>query len=444
MTKTTVLYIVQVSNTTIVDGRTEWYLSSDACFNIAVGLIKCVLDKTTDVQFIVKVPTVIDAGFYPRVFAGYLDRVKFVGEDIPKSPVNSRFNFDFNYWVKCPALKDVDCVINDENTLTCNWRALFQAIGKPEVPIISTNYFLDADDSIRATPEIRYWYRQLESFLLSDIAAFQCIPTYEAACTAARKTLKEFDLRNKWTVWNVGAHYAEIQKVAKAPRNSRFTIYFGNRITETSDRYTNWHIFAEAIGIFAHMQPDADFAARLLNPTGKATPQQVLDVMRLSRGYATVLEKPFSRQEYLNFITQSHVSCNLFTTEVHGGVTSIEAMMAGNITVCPRVNNYEYNIATLGEWDRYPYFCSLDAGQSQPTRPSASSIAGCINKAYEVWASGSGEFEAITARIKNIAYETSSYELAADKVLDSIFAAIANRTGKEWHRGRLDSLRGNA
>ena len=61
----------------------------------------------------------------------------------------------------------------------------------------------------------------------------------------------------------------------------------------------------------------------------------------------------FTREDYLKFINRAHISCNLFVTEVHGGVTHCEAMLAKNVLVVPNVNNYKTKFAKTNY--QYPY-----------------------------------------------------------------------------------------
>ena len=67
-------------------------------------------------------------------------------------------------------LSDIDVMINDENTLTKNWNVSFRSIGM-HVPIMSTNYFLDSPLANKVDEKLRYYERQMESFIASDIAA---------------------------------------------------------------------------------------------------------------------------------------------------------------------------------------------------------------------------------------------------------------------------------
>jgi hypothetical protein len=315
--------------------------------------------------------------------------------------------------------QDIDVMINDENTLTKNWRVLFNEL-KLNIPIISTNYFLDSPIAKKVPEKIRYYERQMESFIASDIAAFQCEAGRVEAMEAYDVLFKTRDILAPQSVWGVGAHYAEIEEYHTDKKFEIPTIYFGNRISDTANRYTNYDTFAEAIGILSTIT-DKPFRAVMLNPTRKVTTDQLNLIADLSKHQVEVMsnDEKFTRKDYLTFINKAHIACNLFVTEVHGGVTHCEAMMAKNILVMPRVNNYLHKMLKAGHAD-YPYFTKIDS--NQPHKPDAQDVAMKINDALD--SIGTISETGIRELCHYVGYTYESYESACDRIVKDIRSLV--------------------
>ena len=362
MKRTKIFYVVQVSNFTVINGEPKWLLRNDACMNIAIGIISSILDKYPDeFEFIVKIPRISDCSdveSLDNLFdSKYHDRIEFYIERIPISPVTSRFNFDFEYHFENRGIfEGIDIMINDENTLTKNWRVFFDSIGK-RFPIVSTNYFMDSPISPKSDMKVRYYERQMESLICSDMFTYPVQSALDEALEAYDFIYKDRKHLAKSSVWNIGAFYAEINKGKTEKTYEKIKIYFGNRITDSANRYTNWHLFAEAIGRLSERIDPSTFEAIILNPTRKITQEQEALIQELSKGQVKVLrnEDKFTREDYVKFINEAHISCNLFTNEVHGGLTHVEAMMAGCIMIAPNINDYLHKYVDSGRLEDYPF-----------------------------------------------------------------------------------------
>lgn len=421
-----VFYAVQVSNFTNTSSGPKWLLRNDACTNLAVGIISALLDKYDNLSFLIKLPeanTTIDVeNLYEFFDRKYWDKVKFLrDETIPISPVTSRFNFDMSFFKSHKHLfETVDVMINDENTLTKNWNVFFNSIGV-NIPIISTNYFLDSPIANKVPEKIRYYERQMESFINSDIAAFQCEAGRIEAMEAYDVLYKSRNPLAKQSVWGVGCHATEIKKHHTSDRFDIPTIYFGNRISDTANKYTNYDSFAEAIGILSKKRGVKDFRAVMLNPTRKATPEQLKLIDELSNGKVEVLpnDKAFTREEYLTFINKAHISANLFVTEVHGGVTHCEALLSNNQVVMPKVNNYWHKFKNAGHED-YPLFIKVDSKQKH--KPHTGDLANKLKLALDNL--GTAEESRITQLCYNVGYDFESYESAAERIYNDIKSLV--------------------
>ena len=421
MKKTRIFYAVQVSNFTQTDLGPMWLLRNDACTNIMVGIVSTLLKDREDYEFLIKLPFEEDCLDTPNLFElfdeEYHDRISFLREHIPISPVTSRFNFDMNFYMGEKIwLSDVDIMINDENTLTKNWNVFFKSIGM-HVPIMSTNYFLDSPLANKVDEKIRYYERQMESFINSDIAVFQCEAGMNEAMEAYDILFKSRDLIKQTSVWGVGCHAQEIMNYHTNEEYSKPVIYFGNRISDTANRYTNYDSFAEAIGKLSKIT-DIEFEAIMLNPTRKVTDEQLKLIDTLSNGNVEVMSNrdKFTREDYLKFINRAHISVNLFVTEVHGGVTHCEAMLAKNVLVLPNVNNYKTKFEKLD--NEYPYLVGVDKKQNH--KPDTDQIAEKLKQSLELYQNDRKEFNKLGEDCFNLAYEYESYESASNRIQNDI------------------------
>jgi len=421
MKKTRIFYAVQVSNFTQTDLGPMWLLRNDACTNIMVGIVSTLLKDREDYEFLIKLPFEEDcldtANLFELFDEEYHDRISFLREHIPISPVTSRFNFDMNFYMREKIwLTDVDIMINDENTLTKNWNVFFKSIGM-HVPIMSTNYFLDSPLANKVDEKIRYYERQMESFINSDIAVFQCEAGMNEAMEAYDLLFKSRDLIKQTSVWGVGCHAQEIMNYHTDEEYSKPVIYFGNRISDTANRYTNYDSFAEAIGKLSKIT-DIEFEAIMLNPTRKVTDDQLKLIKELSNDNVEVMSNrdKFTREDYLKFINRAHISVNLFVTEVHGGVTHCEAMLAKNVLVLPNVNNYKTKFKKLD--NKYPFLVGVDKDQTH--KPDTDQIAEKLKQSLELYQTDRKEFDRLGEDCFKLAYEYESYESASNRIQNDI------------------------
>jgi len=434
MKKTKIFYAVQVSNYTNTDIGPRWLLRNDACTNIAVGIISTLLDQNDHYEFLIKLPEEKDCLDCDNLFelfkSKYHDRITFYRENIPISPVTSRYTFDFNTLINNQQwFKEIDVMINDENTLTKNWNVFFKTIGM-NVPIMSTNYFLDSPIANKVDQKIRYYERQMESFINSDIAVFQCEAGKNEAMEAYDMLFKSRDHIKQTSVWGVGCH---AQEIIDYHTNEEFdipTIYFGNRISDTANRYTNYDSFAEAIGKLSKITKHP-FKAVMLNPTRKVTESQLNEIDKLSNGHVEVMSnnEKFTRKDYLEFINRAHISVNLFVTEVHGGVTHCEAMLAQNVLVVPNVNNYKSKFTKPKLNYDYPFLVDVDKEQTH--KPDTTQIAEKLNDLLECYHVDRESFNMFGNVCYDLAYKYESYESACGRISNDIESLLKLKNKKE-------------
>ena len=376
----------------------------------------------------IKVPNidqVKDIDNYYDVFESkFHNRITFYQEEIPVSPITSRFHFDFNFHYENRELfKDVDVVINDENTLTKNWNSLFYSLGL-NIPIISANYFLDSPIASKVDKKVSYYERQMEAMINSDICAFPSNQARLEAFEAFDILFKNREsLIKKSSVWNVGCYAKEVMDYNYLEKYDIPTIYFGNRITESANRYTNWHVFAEAIGKLSEVT-DKPFNAFITNPTRKITEDQVEEIKRLSNGkiYIPSNDENPVREDYLEKINRSHISVNLFTRETNGGVTHAEALLANNILVMPKINNYYDNFKSMG-YEDYPFFVSYKDDENKSVDvddlvEKLKNALGIVNTSEERY---------YNKICKEVGFNCESYEAASGKILEDINYVIENK-----------------
>lgn len=419
MKKIKVFYAVQVSNFTVKNGVSKWLLKNDACMNICKGIVSSILDEyPNEFEFLIKLPKASDTSdveYLEELFdQSHLDRIEFMHDEIPFSPVTSRYHFDmFRYEKNANLFDDVDVMINDENTLAKNWRIFFNSI-KRNIPIISTNYFMDSPISPKSSKNFRYYERQMEALICSDMFSYPVQSALDEALEAYDFLYKSREQLGKPTVWNIGAFYKEVAKGHTENRFTKKTIYFGNRVTDSANRYTNWHIFAEAIGHLNDLIPGR-FEAVILNPTRKITDEQLKVINDLSKGQVKVFsnDEKFTREEYIEFINHAHISCNLFTNEVHGGLTHVEAMMAGCIMVAPKLNDYLHKYVDSNT--EYPFLVDIDENKNIVMKSLVESLY------HAVIASENTELMEYYSDInKDLAYKYASYENSATIIAEDL------------------------
>lgn len=347
-----VLYAAQISNNTFKDGKQKFVYETDACYNLCVGIINTLSEQNPDWTFLVLLPHErlgVDVYSHSDKFINK-KRIQFITYGSPIGPGNTRYHFDYEFWQDMAKnyFVDIDVMINDQNTLTKNWNMLFNEV-KLNIPIVSTNYFMDTPVSEKVPKKIRYYERQMESFINSDMTAHQSQANKAEAMTALNLLYKDSvakEVESKATIWRTGLRASEVSKFKTDKRFDKITFYFGNRISDTANRYNNYHKYAQAIGVLQRDNTEEvkDIDFYLLNPTRKVTDKQLSDIKDWSNGKAIVManDKDWNRKMYMQFIHKAHVSVNLFTNEVHGGVTHAEGMLANNIAIMPNVNNYKW------------------------------------------------------------------------------------------------------
>lgn len=436
-----VFYAVQVSNFTVVDGKPKWLLRNDACMNICIGIVSSILEQyPEDFKFIIKLPSASDTSdvrYLEQLFdEKYLDRIEFFRDYIPHSPVTSRFHFDMHFYKKSADMfRNIDIMINDENTLTKNWRVFFQSIGL-NIPIISTNYFMDSPISPKSDSKVRYYERQMEALISSDMFSYPVQSALDEALEAYDFMFKDRKHLGIPTVWNIGAFYKEVAKGHIEKPKDKVTIYFGNRITDTANRYTNWHIFAEGIGRLSEKIDMSNVEAVILNPTRKVTDEQLQLINDLSKGHVTVMsnDESFSREQYIEFINRAHISCNLFTNEVHGGLTHVEAMMAGNIMVAPALNDYLHKYVDSGNRENYPFLIDIENREI-----NMDSFVQCLMNAVHCAKNEAfpTSMEYYSEMNKHLAYKYASYENSANIIVKDLNFLIRQYDKLKLHKQEI-------
>ena len=160
----------------------------------------------------------------------------------------------------------------------------------------------------------------------------------------------------------------------------------------------------------------------MLNPTRKITKEQQNLIDTLSNGKVNVMgnDEQFTREDYLRFINRAHISCNLFVTEVHGGVTHCEAMLAKNVLVVPNVNNYKTKFSKLNY--SYPYLVDVDKDKTH--KPDTDQIAEKLAEALEVFYEDRKSFDMVSNVCFDLGYKYESYESASERIANDIDSLV--------------------
>lgn len=426
-----IFYATQISNFTIINSEKKFILSTDACMNLCVGIISEILKNYEDFNFLIAVPKISLVNDYSSYFElfdnEFHNRIEFIEFDCPVGPGNTRFHFDYNFWNdQNLKLSACDVMINDQNTLTKNWNMLFSEL-KLNIPIISTNYFMDTPLSEKVPSKVRYFERQMESFNNSDITAFASKANEKEALDAYDMYFKDRSSLKRTTTWNTGCWAKEVDKYSNETLFDIPTIYFANRITDSANRYNNYHKFAEAIGILSTLT-NLPFNAVMFNPTRKCTQEQFDLIKKLSNGKVSVFANDLSwtREDYLKFINKAHISCNLFTNEVFGGLSYAEALIAKNITIVPCINNYKDKIFEFSD-RKYPFFCDtfyVDHQLEINVHSLAQIILEALRITTDMLNGNAFVYNQYVEMCRNIGLKGESYEASVEKIMSDIKSLI--------------------
>jgi len=242
----------------------------------------------------------------------------------------SRYEFDMPYWQE--RLKDVDVLITDQSTHIRNLK-----VANPKVTIYMLTPFIDIQKHPKVEEPYRYYLRQTDSMLVADKVVAQS--GFNAVEYVKQvNQLTGVDISDKILIWPWGYSQEEVDKYKNINSFAVPTIFFPNRITESTDNY-HYREFADAIGMIPEdIAKKAIFIYR--NPTRKVTANQVKTIKKLSKNRADIIpnKEQHTRREYMEFINASHCSVHL-CTKTHRGMSHDESAAMGNITISPNLGS---------------------------------------------------------------------------------------------------------
>ena len=191
----------------------------------------------------------------------------------------SRYEFDMPYWQE--RLKDVDVLITDQSTHIRNLK-----VANPKVTIYMLTPFIDIQKHPKVEEPYRYYLRQTDSMLVADKVVAQS--GFNAVEYVKQvNQLTGVDISDKILIWPWGYSQEEVDKYKNINSFAVPTIFFPNRITESTDNY-HYREFADAIGMIPEdIAKKAIFIYR--NPTRKVTANQVKTIKKLSKNRADII-----------------------------------------------------------------------------------------------------------------------------------------------------------
>ena len=125
-------------------------------------------------------------------------------------------------------------------------------------------------------------------------------------------------------------------------------------------------------------------------------------------------------QKYVKFINDAHISCNLFTNEVHGGLTHVEAMMAGNIMIAPALNDYLHKYEDSNVREDYPFLLNCE-NRTIDMNNFVDTLEIAIKTAK---AESDRPLEYFSELNRSLAYKYASYEMSAEIITKDLRSLI--------------------
>lgn len=264
------------------------------------------------------------------------------------SPIINRYNFNAQEWA--PLLDSTDIVINNIPEISRNIRAV---LGSRKIPLISYHHFPDYIEENQLVGNwqngelFSYFWRQLDGALSSDLNVFNCKSSLRGWLTSVGYFTQDYDFYTLTDRHHIYLPYTDLDeyKPTSDEKFSEFTAVFPARITESL--YTNWQkVFAlfsddKTKGRVIICNPSEQKGIEVLEKMGYLQDFRYDDNGYLVLPNGKILVSPgFTREQYIEVCSKSHVGICLYEHERYGGIAIREVVGYGNVMpVC--LNKYE-------------------------------------------------------------------------------------------------------
>jgi len=345
--------ILCVLQQSVYNNNGKWS-TADSNIQMMCGIFREFVNKT-DWNFYVligKLDDFSDIKSYDEIFCH--KNVSFIPYNFPVDAFFNRqhFNiFEFSeMWSKLPK---IDIVWNNITEITRNIKT-FLFYKKSNAKIISCCYWLDSPmiGEEKVDKIISYQWRQFDAFECADLVVFTCKSTKEAWVANSKYIFNAILIDNiliKSTIWDFGFSKNEAELYKTKNKFFKKTILFLNRLSGIN--YTHHEEFIVAVNELYEQRQD--FQVVFTNPSGKFSWNELKQLVKPLFVYS---ENTLNREEYFKLLWMANTSVHLYEKERFGGCSHRESIYCGNITVTPKVFEYERIQGAF-----YPFYCSINS-----------------------------------------------------------------------------------
>lgn len=415
----------QLSN---YDSNHNFILECDSGWNMSMGRVRVMLDRTRDLtihvmcpneeQCITK-PTDINQDLWEihGTHPGGTGRLKYIHHDIIPNALASRYDFSFRDLGERllglhkfhPELRYDAVYINDPMHLR-NFRAMFHITGGYTPRFYVHSHFIDNPECPKFPTEASLWLGQCEAAIRADHNFWQCKSSMQTFFESMRKEFTEglVDLViEKSTPWDDGYCEEEIRSSVDES-NLRFNparlqkifdkkrvIFVPNRIggKGRSSDYTNCGKFMFEMLPKIHELLGDTYVVIAGNPSQKFSNDELTEWCG-KYGYLSVVPDSLRRDEFKWIAERSHVAVGLYDQDTYGGTAARECVELECFPLW--LDNFEYKRIM----NRVP-------GASEYLAPTLDDVPQTLKKILDMSYEDMSNF---TYQLQHEVYEMCSYE----------------------------------
>lgn len=347
-----ILYILQQS----IDNKEGKWLTADSNINMMTGIVNQLTKYNPDLHFYVLIDFIenfADLKSYDEIIND--PQVHFISYPFVVDAFLNRQHFNVQMFdMLFKSLPHIDIVWSNITEQSRNIKTYLH-YKKHDAKLITCCYWLDTPTigEPKVPEDIAYQWRQFDGMECSDLCVFTCPSTYQAFFeNAANVFTKPYikKIREKSTIWDFGFSECEaLQYDDPAVGFPKPVILFLNRLSDIN--YTHHHEFISAVNDLYEQRQDFDVV--FTNPSQKADwdgLRKLVEPLRVINN-----GEPLNRQQYFRLLWNSAISFHGYTLERYGGCAHRESIYCGNITITPKVFEYE---RIQGKY--YPFYVKND------------------------------------------------------------------------------------
>jgi len=380
-------------------------LSADSNGLVLYGFLKF-FDKDTTVTVILPdTDRIYDCD--DIVYKTIEEKARFIIDiDMFPNSFAQRYTFDFVKLYNLIDLKNYDVLINNEISLTRNWRALQLAQKADKLKIISWFHFVVFPNDLKVDANINYWYRELDGMLVSDAIFFQGKAVKDEVIKYLERNYKNLAkvIRDKCYNVNFVYSYEDIMEHKIKKSYEKIIIIIPNRIS-IATRYSSHDLFIKVLNILAKKY---DFEVWFTNITQSVSTGELKNVCKFK--FKNLSEsRVLNRTEYYKKLWEANIVL-VGLQDLHGGASLREAMAAKCLPIMPYM--YEYKNLMPKTYFGYYNF-------------NVNSLKQSLEKTFEFIKKSSREkIENLCTVVSTAAFKNCSFEKYANVVKRTLYNII--------------------